>query len=262
MATASARLNGSNCMRANGGTRPGWVVPGAAVGSQHSVSSIGKEIDSLFVIILIITGAVFVGTQLALVWALWRYGDAPGRVATYFHGSQRLEVIWTLLPGVVLAAIAIYQFSTWSAVKFKSNEPNVAPLAEVAGRQFQWSIRYPGPDGKLGTSDDLHLINDLHVVKNEKTLIRLVSKDVIHSFFLPQMRIKQDAVPGLKINVWFDADQAGKYDLVCAELCGWGHGRMRGVVTVHETRAELEEWLNGVAKEQSRDQVALAGDGR
>ena len=113
----------------------------------------------------------------------------------------------------------------------------MTPVAEVTGRQFQWMIRYPGLDGKFRTADDLFTINDLHFVKDQKTLIHLQSKDVLHSFFLPALRIKQDAVPGLKIAVWFDADQAGHYELVCAELCGWGHGRMRGNVTVHATQA-------------------------
>ena len=118
-------------------------------------------------------------------------------------------------------------------------------------------IRYPGPDGKFRTGDDLFTINDLHFVKDQKTLIHLMAKDVLHSFFLPQLRIKQDAVPGLKISVWFDADQAGQYDLVCAELCGWGHSRMRGNVTVHETQAEFDDWMKTAAREQGRDQVAL-----
>jgi cytochrome c oxidase subunit II len=239
---------------------PEWWLPAGPdpkMSHLHSASTLGKEVDALFVIILWITGAVFVGTQVVLAWAIWKFGDAPGRVAIYFHGSQRLELIWTIIPAIALVFITVYQFSTWSNIKFKSSEPRIAPLAEVTARQFQWLIRYPGPDGKFRTSDDLFTINDLHFVKNEKTLIHLMAKDVLHSFFLPQLRIKQDAVPGLKISVWFDADQAGKYELVCAELCGWGHGRMRGVATVHETQAEFDDWLKTVAKEQGRDQVAV-----
>lgn len=243
---------------------PEWWLPGGPdprLGHLTSPSTLGKEVDALFVIILGITGIVFIGTQVALVWAIWKFGDAPGRIAVYFHGSQRLELIWTVIPAVVLVFLSVYQFGTWSNIKFKSNEPSIAPTAEVTGRQFQWMIRYPGVDGKFRTSDDLFTINDLHLVKNDKTLIHLMAKDVLHSFFLPQLRIKQDAVPGLKISVWFDADQAGKYELVCAELCGWGHGRMRGVVTVHETRAEFDEWQKSIAAEQGRDQVAVV-DGR
>ena len=79
---------------------------------------------------------------------------------------------------------------------------------------------------------------------------------MIHSFFLPQLRVKQDAVPGLTIPVWFDADQAGKYELFCAELCGWGHYKMRSNVTVHATQADFDEWVRLATAEQNRDQVA------
>ena len=233
--------------------------PDASKGHLHSASTIGKEIDALFVIVLWITGAVFVGTQVVLVWATWKYADAPGRIAVYFHGSQRLELIWTIIPAVFLVFIALYQMKTWADVKFRSKVPNVAPIAEVTGRQFEWLFRYPGPDGKYETADDLHTKNDFHFVKGEPTLIELRSNDVIHSFFLPQLRIKQDAVPGLKIPVWFDTDQAGRYELACAELCGWGHYKMRSNVTVHETRAEFDAWLRAALAEQGRDQVAEPG---
>ena len=230
--------------------------PDAKLGHLHSASSIGKQIDALFVIILWITGAVFVGTQVVLVWAAWKFADRPGRIANYFHGSQRLELIWTIIPAVFLLFIALYQMQTWADVKFRANSPNVVPIAEVTGRQFQWLMRYPGLDGKFHTSDDVHTINDLHFVKDQTTLIQVQSKDVIHSFFLPQLRIKQDAVPGLKIPVWFDADQAGRYELVCAELCGWGHYKMRAMVTVHETQADFDRWIESASREQGRDQVA------
>ncbi len=240
---------------------PEWWLPAgpdASLGHLHSASSIGKEIDALFVILVWITGAVFVGTQVALAWAGWKFADGPGRIAVYFHGSQRLELIWTIIPAIVLCFITFYQFGTWAKVKFRADAPKIGVLAEVTGRQFQWLMRYPGEDGKLHTADDIHRINDLHFVKDEPALIHLQSKDVIHSFFLPQLRIKQDAVPGLKIPVWFDADQAGYYELACAELCGWGHYKMRGNVTVHASRAEFDDWMRAAAREQARDQVAAA----
>ena len=237
--------------------------PDASLGLLHSAASAGKQIDGLFVIILWITGIVFVGTQVALVWATFRYadrGEGPGaRRARYFHGSQRLEVIWTIIPAGILVFIALYQMGTWSGIKFRSAAPKVAPLAEVVGRQFQWAIRYPGPDGRLHTADDVRLVNDLHFVKGKPALIYLKSSDVLHSFFLPSLRIKQDAVPGLTIPVWFDADQAGKYELACAELCGWGHYKMRGNVTVHEDQRAFDEWMATAVVEQSRDQVTATG---
>ena len=119
-------------------------------------------------------------------------------------------------------------------------------------------MRYPGPDKRLHTVDDLIVVNDLHFVKDKTALIFLKSSDVLHSFFLPQMRIKQDAVPGLNIPVWFDADRPGNYELVCAELCGWGHYKMRGNVTVHGTQSEFDEWMSKALADQNRSQLAAA----
>lgn len=222
----------------------------------QAVNAVGREIDHLYIIILWITGITFVGTQVALVLFMVKYADAPGRKAIYSHGSKTLEIIWTIIPAGILVFIALYQLGTWAEVKFHSAAPQVQPLAEVTGRQFQWVVKYPGGDGKLGTQDDLFVINDLHFVKDQPALIHLKSSDVLHSFFLPQMRIKQDAVPGLTIPVWFDSEKPGRYELVCAELCGWGHYKMRADVTVHATQAEFEEWLKKVQDEQSADKPA------
>jgi cytochrome c oxidase subunit 2 len=243
---------------------PDWWLPNRAEDFHHVVSTFGREIDSLYLIILWITGIVFIGTQVALVWAMHRFADErdaqgrPVRKADYFHGSQRLEVIWTIIPAAILVFIALYQMGTWAEIKFRSAAPKVPPLAEITARQFQWIIRYPGPDGRLNTRDDLVLVDDLHFVRNKTALIYLKSQDVLHSFYLPQLRIKQDAVPGLTIPVWFDADRAGEYELVCAELCGWGHYKMRGQVTVHETDEQMQKWLDEKLAEQNRDRLTMA----
>ena len=238
---------------------PDWWLP-----DNHS--SMGREVDHLFVLILAITGIVFVGSELALAWAAWKGAARPGGKATYFHGSQRLEVIWTIVPSGILVFIALYQMGTWANIKFRSSLPRVQPAAEVTARQFQWMIRYPGPDGRLDTPDDLHKVNDLRVVKGQPVVIRLKSRDVIHSFYVPQLRLKQDAVPGLEIPVWFDCDEATRpghpLELVCAELCGWGHYKMRATVTVYETQAELDRWLADELKKQQADQLAAATPGQ
>ncbi|CAN5913236.1 hypothetical protein BH23PLA1_BH23PLA1_13550 [soil metagenome] len=236
------------------------ILSGAFAVLGSSTSGAGREVDHLFVLILIITGVVFIGTMVVLVLASWKFVARPDRKADYYHGSQRLEVIWTIIPAAILVFIALYQMGTWADIKFRSNQPKVRPLAEVTARQFQWVIRYPGPDGRLNTADDLFTANDLHFVKGTPTVIYLKSEDVLHSFFLPQLRIKQDAVPGLTIPVWFDADKAGRYELLCAELCGWGHYKMRANVTVHETQSEFEEWMENALREQNLDQLATAAD--
>jgi cytochrome c oxidase subunit 2 len=237
---------------------PNWWLPNSSAEPYHVVSTFGRDIDSLYLIILWITGIVFIGTQIALVWETYRYTDRPGRVADYFHGSQRLEVIWTIIPAAILVFIALYQMGTWASIKFRSAAPRVQPLAEVTARQFQWVMRYPGPDGKLHTPDDVHLVNDLHFVKDKTALIFLKSSDVLHSFYLPELRIKQDAVPGLNIPVWFDCDREGQYELLCAELCGWGHYKMRSHVTVHGSQEEFDDWMRQKIKAQNQSQVAVA----
>ncbi len=241
-----------------------WWLPNPPGELHHSVSTLGREIDFLFLIILAITGLVFIGTQVVLVWGAYKFTDQldqqgnPVRRATYSHGNHRLEVVWTLIPAAILVFIAVYQLGTWARIKYPSRAPRVPPLAEITARQFQWVVRYPGPDGKLNSPDDLILINDLHFVKNKQALIYLKSSDVLHSFFLPYMRVKQDAVPGLTIPVWFDSDRAGSFELACAELCGWGHYKMRGKVVVHETEAEFEKWASDRLAEQNRSQLGMA----
>jgi cytochrome c oxidase subunit 2 len=125
------------------------------------------------------------------------------------------------------------------------------PLARVTGRQFEWRIAYAGEDQKLGTQDDVHTVNDLHVPVNEEVVLQIESQDVLHSFFLPHMRVKQDLVPGMKQFVWFQANKTGAYDIVCAELCGWGHYKMRGRLTV-EPRSSFDGYMNALYSEQER----------
>ncbi|MEW4568296.1 cytochrome c oxidase subunit II [Tautonia sp. JC769] len=226
------------------------VEPGGSM--RATVSTAAGQIDHLYILLLIITGVTFVGVAIALVVVLWRFRAQPGRRAHYSHGSLRLEIVWTVIPAAILVFIALYQLRAWADVKFQGTWPDVRPLAEVTARQFQWKIRYPGPDGRFGTPDDLHTVNDLHFVKDEPTIIHLKAEDVIHSFFLPQLRIKQDAVPGMTIPVLFDARKAGRYELLCAELCGWGHYKMRAQVVVHESQGEFDEWMAQSLREQER----------
>ena len=110
---------------------------------------------------------------------------------------------------------------------------------------------HPGADGVFGTPDDVQLVNDLHLPVNEEIVLSIKSQDVLHSFFLPNLRVKQDVVPGMKQFVWFQATQSGVYDIVCAELCGWGHYKMRGRLTV-EPREKFDAWLGQQQAEQNR----------
>jgi cytochrome c oxidase subunit 2 len=230
------------------------VAPSIDVWLPKDVSAHGKDIDSLFYFILALTGIVFIATEMLLFWFVWKY-DAAARgdqKATYIHGSHTLEVIWTIIPAVLMLFLAIYQMNAWADMKMR--RPVMKPTVEVVARQFEWRLRYPGRDGDLGTPDDLFLVNDLHVPADEDILIQLKSMDVLHSFFLPNLRVKQDAVPGMKIPVWFKATELGQYDLVCAELCGWGHYKMKGRITI-ESREDFDAWLEAKYREQEATQA-------
>lgn len=218
-----------------------WWLP-------ENVSTFGGDVDYLFWWILVIVTIAFVGTQAVLVYALFKYGSHDGR-ATFIHTNHRLEFWWTLGPAAILVFIAFFQFNTWIEIKSEKKFPKKQPDAEVLAGQFEWRIRYTGPDGAIGTEDDIISVNDLHVPVNEDFLIRLRSRDVLHSFFLPNLRVKQDAVPGMDIPVWFHPTKTGTYDLLCAELCGWGHYKMRGILTVLSSD-DYNQWLKDKQAEQ------------
>lgn len=228
-----------------------WA-PMAGYWLPDDVSVSGYQIDHLFMFILILTGVLFIATEVVLAWFMWRYDAKTNRDPVIFsHGSHNLEVVWTIVPAGVLLFIAIYQMNTWAEVKMRS--PDMPPTVEVTGSQFDWRIRYPGPDGQLGTLDDIHDVKTLHLPVNEVVLIDLKSRDVLHSFFLPNLRVKQDAVPGSKIPIWFRATKEGEYDLVCAELCGWGHYKMKGRLII-ESRETFDAWLQQKHEEQEAAQ--------
>jgi cytochrome c oxidase subunit 2 len=203
------------------------------------VSTYSGQIDFLFYLIYYITAGTFFAVQITLLVFAFRYRYNPNRRATYTHGNTTLEIIWTVVPAVILAILAVMSRTTWADIKWRQPPSDFNLI--VTAKQFNWEIAYPGPDGKLGTDDDVSLDNDLHVPVNKTVRITLRSKDVIHSFFVPSFRLKQDAVPGREIPVWFKATKAGKYELPCAELCGFGHSGMRGWVFVHE-QAEYDAW--------------------
>jgi cytochrome c oxidase subunit 2 len=214
----------------------------------ENVSTFGGKIDSLFYLILWITGAIFVLVEVLLLYFLIRYRHREGRPAHYTHGSNRLEVIWTIVPAIICVVLALLSRRSWAEIK--QNMPQGAMNVEVTAEQFAWNIRYPGPDGKLDTADDVVTLNQLHFPVGRPLIVTLHSKDVIHSFFLPEFRVKQDAVPGMTTRIWLEATRVGHWEIACAELCGLGHYRMKGFVTV-ETPEEFDRWLAETAREAS-----------
>jgi cytochrome c oxidase subunit 2 len=208
-----------------------WLPPG--------VSTYSGQIDWLFYLIYYVTTVTFFVVQITLLVFVFRYRYDPNRRATYTHGNTTLEIIWTIVPAVLLAVLALLSRNTWAEIKWR--QPPSDYTIRVSAKQFNWEITYAGLDGKFDTEDDVTMDNDLHVPVNRNVRVALRSKDVIHSFFVPDFRLKQDAVPGREIPVWFNATKAGKYELPCAELCGFGHSGMRGWVFVHE-QAEYDKW--------------------
>jgi cytochrome c oxidase subunit 2 len=179
-------------------------------------------------------------------------------------------VTWTILPAVTLLFIAVYQMNAWADAKMR--RPSLGTLedgtpivtAEITGRQFNWDVRYPGDDKKLYTPDDiLRYDGDIHFPANEEVLLIIKSADVLHSFFLPNLRMKQDVVPGMTQYMWFKAREANiSVDIVCAELCGWGHYKMKGRATFLP-RAQYDAWLKQKFREQSERRApvpAAAGE--
>jgi cytochrome c oxidase subunit 2 len=279
----------------------GWWLP-------KDVSTFGGGIDGLFYLILGITGFFFVLTEAILVYALFRYAGQPGRKASYFHGNHTLEMVWTLVPGVVLFLLAIVQINVWAEVKFQKNMPEPdakTQQMEVLARQWEWRVRYPSrermeaweKDPKSAQDfarnqhlDDVHIANEIHVWKGGKerpeqhrVLVHLKTRDVLHSFFLPNLRLKQDALPGKTIPVWFAVTQHNTkpiedpkshekqwveigydqatgetkdpsmiWELACAEFCGTRHSMMRGKLYVHETKEDYLDWLKHAEAAQNR----------
>ena len=151
-----------------------------------------------------------------------------------------------MIPSIILVFLTLWSQKIWSEVR--GGPPQGSIPIEIQAEQFAWNVRYAGADGKFGTSDDIRTINQLHIPIGKPVRVRLASigKDgkhpVIHSFFLPEFRLKQDVVPGLVIDVWFEATRTGKYEIACAEFCGLGHYRMRGFLSIHSPEG-FDAWL-------------------
>lgn len=206
-----------------------------------NVSTFGADLDFMFLVILGITGTIFVLVEAALVYFVIKYRHREGRRAVYVHGNTKLEVIWTAIPFAIVVVIAVMSMGPWLRARDPARFPPAGLTVEVTAKQFEWNAKYPGPDNVLGTADDFTTRNRLTVPGNRPVHVVLRAEDVIHSFFLPELRVKQDAVPGMAIPIWFEATRPGEYVIGCAELCGLGHYRMRGSLIVLDG-SEFDSW--------------------
>lgn len=241
----------------------------------ESASVEGREYDMMFKVTLIVTGIVFLATQALLFWFAFRYQSTEKRTAFYYPHNNKLELIWTVIPAIVMATLVAIGLRNWFLIT--SAAPTNSQVVEVVGKQFNWLVRYPGKDGEIGKRDfrkindannvlgldytDRHNLDDvvnqsgeLHLVKGRPVRLIIGSRDVIHDVGLPHFRFKMDAVPGITTTIWFTPSISTKemqalthnpnfvYEISCDQMCGKGHYSMRGTVIVHDTQAEFDEW--------------------
>ena len=227
-----------------------------------AINDFGREIDAQFTRTFIITGITFVASQLGLAWVVWRYRANGGR-AKYVEGNNTFEALWTTATVVLFVGLGIFGRTAWAQLHFDS-APADAMVIEVTGKQFNWIFRYPGADGVFGRTNPKYVDETNPVGIDPKdpagqddvvtlTLgvpvgreIKLLEKsqDVTHGFFVRELRLKQDALPGMVIPVHFhvDPDKVGEYEIACTQLCGSGHQRMRATLKAM-TQADFERWL-------------------
>ncbi len=210
----------------------------------ENVSTFGGDVDGIFWLIFYITTVWFFLTEGLIVYFVIRYRRRPGRKAVYAAGDTWSQLAWILAPMAIVVVldliIDIRGADVWAKVKLQRPPSDV--VVRAVGKQFNWEFVYPGPDGKFDTEDDLRTDNELHVPVSQPIQVVLTSKDVIHSFFLPHFRLKQDAMPGREIPLWFEATKTGEFEIPCAELCGFGHSGMKGMLFVHGDE-EYRKWL-------------------
>jgi len=246
----------------------GWWLPA-------DISTHGAGIDSIITILHWFMLVLFIGWGGFMLFTLFKFRARPGHTADYHgvrtHASSYLEAGIAVVEVIVLVFLSI---PVWGEIKTDPPKPSEVDLVvRVVGEQFAWNIHYPGPDKKFGKTDvnlvngsnplgidqsdpaakdDITTINQFHFPVGKKILVNLTSKDVIHSFWMPIMRVKQDAIPGMTVPLWFEAKDTGQAEISCAQLCGLGHYRMKGFFSV-DTDEEFEAWMAEQAEASSME---------
>ena len=237
----------------------GWWFPAAI--SRHAAGY-----DVQFTRTLIVAAIIFFAAQGSLIAIVWRFrSGARTRSGDRKASNSRLELVWTAATAFLFLGLLLMGGHVWASVQFSAAPPD-SEVIEVLAKQFAWNFRYAGPDGRFGRTD-IHLINDadnnpfglderdpyakddimsatLRVPVGRPVKLTLTSRDVIHSFFVRELRIKQDLVPGMQIPLHFQADVVGTYEVPCSELCGLGHSQMRTTVIVMPA-GDYDRWKRG-----------------
>jgi cytochrome c oxidase subunit 2 len=243
--------------------------------AQPAASDHGEKIDNMLWLTLGVTGLVFFITQIVLFWFAFKYQYTEKRKAFYFAHSNKLELIWTVVPAIFLTVLVGMGLFYWFNIT--SDAPKDAQIVEITGKQFNWMMRYPGKDGVLGrknyrltdasngnalgvdwedgaSHDDLES-TEMHLVVGKPVQLVINAQDVIHDVGLPHFRMKMDAVPGIPTTMWFTPKYTTEqmkeitgnknfvYEIACDQMCGSGHYSMKGIVIV-ETQEEYDQWLS------------------
>ncbi len=224
----------------------------------ENISTYGAQIDGVISFIGWIVFVWLVVVELVFIYFLIRYRRREGVRASWLPAKTLKVCYWVLIPSVLVLVcdmvIEAKSMGPWHLITEDVPE-NPDVLVRVTARQFAWTFTYAGKDGKLDTPDDFKTESEMHVPKGKVVRIQLESVDVLHSFWVPNLRLKQDVVPGRSIPGWFETTKEGKYEIACAEICGPSHTSMRAMLTVESPQAfgawsaTLAEQQRAVAKE-------------
>jgi len=239
-----------------------------------AISTHGHLIDEQLNYTMAATGVLFVAAQFMLAAFVWRFSSrSPDAPVKSFPGGARAMVIASLLMvGVEILALSVLDQNAWAAIYLRPAAPDAMKIEAQAG-QFAYYFRYPGADGKFGSchperidesnqnffgldaadpdSKDDIITPELTIPANREVQLLMHAKDVGHSFYVRELRIQQDFVPGLDLSIHFTATNPGKYEIVCTQLCGLGHYKMRAYLQVL-SQQDFDKWLNQKAITQSR----------
>jgi len=227
-----------------------------------SASSYSGDVDQLFVLVTVLVGVWFIAAEAMFFWLLFRFRAKDGVRAQYITGKEKHLKQWINIPHALVlvcdVVIIIAAIRVW--VTIKQTLPPADRTVRVVAQQWAWTFTAPGPDGRLDTTDDIRTTDELHVEVGKTYHFLLESRDVVHSFFVPAFRLKQDADPGRIFTGWFKPTKTGNFDILCAEICGIGHGAM-GARLVVDTAESYSAWEQAHAVEAPVEESAEAPAG-
>lgn len=207
-------------------------------------SSFAGKIDTVILVVTVLTGIGLVAAEGVLFYLIFKYRKNDTRKGEYITGEEKHQKKWIAIPHkiILVADIAVIVIAVQAWYHVKQHLPKPERTIRVIGQQWAWTFVHPGEDGEIDTEDDVALVDELHVEKDVLYHFKLESKDVLHSFFIPVFRLKQDAIPGREFTGWFKPTKTGEYDVSCAEMCGVGHGIMGARVFIRDG-SDHSDWL-------------------